>query len=50
MAIDVDKCTGCGACVVACKMENNVPIVDPVEAQNGRVMFWMDMMTTTEGT
>ncbi len=49
MVIDLDKCTGCGGCVVACKMENNVPIVDPQEAQSGRVMFWMDMMTTTEG-
>jgi len=49
MVIDLDKCTGCGGCVVACKMENNVPIVDPEEAQHGRVMFWMDMMTTIEG-
>lgn len=49
MVIDLDKCTGCGSCNVACKMENNVPIVDPEEAQNGRAMFWMDMMTTIEG-
>jgi len=49
MVIDLDKCTGCGACMVACKVENNVPIADPVEAQSGRVMFWMDMMTTYEG-
>ncbi len=49
MAIDLDKCTGCSACQVACKMENNVPVVDPEEAKQGRAMFWMDMMTTYEG-
>lgn len=49
MVIDIDKCTGCGACMTACKTENNVAIVDPVEAQQGRSMFWMDMITTYEG-
>ncbi len=49
MVIDLDKCTGCGACMTACKTENNVAIVDPDEAQHGRSMFWMDMITTYEG-
>lgn len=49
MVIDLDKCTGCGACMAACKLENNVAIVDPDEANNGRVMFWIDMVTTYEG-
>jgi Fe-S-cluster-containing dehydrogenase component len=49
MAIDLDKCTGCGDCMAACKLENNVAIVQPDEANRGRVMFWMDMVTTYEG-
>lgn len=49
MVIDLDKCTGCGDCMAACKMENNIAIVSPDEAKNSRVMFWMDMVTTYEG-
>lgn len=41
MAIDLDRCTGCGACVAACKVENNVPEVSPEEARAGRVMHWI---------
>ena len=49
MVIDLDKCTGCGACMAACKTENNIAIVTPEEAEQGHVMFWMDMITTYEG-
>jgi molybdopterin-containing oxidoreductase family iron-sulfur binding subunit len=49
MVIDLDRCTGCGDCVVACKLENNVPVVPPEEANAGRALFWMDMITTHEG-
>ena len=49
MVIDLDKCTGCGDCMVACKVENNIVIVSPDEANNSRVMFWMDMLTVYKG-
>jgi molybdopterin-containing oxidoreductase family iron-sulfur binding subunit len=41
MIVDLDRCTGCGACVAACKVENNIPEVSPREAQMGRVMHWI---------
>lgn len=49
MVIDLDKCTGCGDCMASCKVENNIAIVSPEEASEGRVMFWMDMITVYEG-
>jgi Fe-S-cluster-containing dehydrogenase component len=41
MVIDLDKCTGCSSCVVACHAENNVPIVSEPEVARGRGMHWM---------
>ena len=49
MVIDLDKCTACQACVVACKVENNVPISSPQDAEEGRVMMWMQLITEIEG-
>jgi molybdopterin-containing oxidoreductase family iron-sulfur binding subunit len=49
MVVDLDKCTGCGACVVACHAENNVPIVGEQQVVNGRAMHWIRIERYWEG-
>ena len=49
MYIDLDACSGCGACEVACYAENNVAIVGPTQQKRGRHMGWIRLDRFWEG-
>jgi molybdopterin-containing oxidoreductase family iron-sulfur binding subunit len=49
MVVDLDTCTGCEACVVACHAENNIPTAGPSEAARGRAMHWLRVERYWEG-
>lgn len=51
MAIDLDRCTGCGGCMAACHQENNLTAVGPEQTiRENRAFHWLQMLPESSGS
>jgi molybdopterin-containing oxidoreductase family iron-sulfur binding subunit len=50
MVIDLDRCTGCGACMAACHQENNLAAVGAEQTERSRVFHWLRLLPEVSGS